>query len=51
MIICIVGPTGVGKTKMSVALEKKYNAIIINCLLPLPGFSSLRRKLSQGVSI
>ena len=31
MIICIVGPTGVGKTKMSVALAKKYNAIIINC--------------------
>lgn len=31
MIICIVGPTGVGKTKMSVELAKKYNAIIINC--------------------
>jgi len=30
MIICVVGPTGVGKTKLSVALAKKYNAIIIN---------------------
>ena len=31
MIICIVGPTGVGKTKMSVELAKKYDAVIINC--------------------
>ena len=31
MIICVVGPTGVGKTKLSVELAKKYNAIIINC--------------------
>lgn len=31
MLIAIVGPTGVGKTKLSVALAKKYNAIIINC--------------------
>ena len=31
MIICIVGPTGVGKTKMSVALAHKYNAVIVNC--------------------
>ena len=31
MIIAIVGPTGVGKTKLSVELAKKYNAIIINC--------------------
>jgi tRNA dimethylallyltransferase len=30
MIISIVGPTGVGKTKMSVALAKKYNAEIIS---------------------
>lgn len=30
MIICVVGPTGVGKTKLSVELAKKYNAIIIN---------------------
>lgn len=31
MIIAIVGPTGVGKTKMSVALAKRYNAEIISC--------------------
>lgn len=30
MIVAIVGPTGVGKTKMSVELAKKYKAIIIN---------------------
>ncbi len=30
MIISIVGPTGVGKTKLSIELAKKYNAIIIN---------------------
>lgn len=31
MIICICGPTGVGKTKLSIELAKKFNAIIINC--------------------
>ena len=31
MIICVVGPTGVGKTKMSIELAKKYDGIIINC--------------------
>jgi tRNA dimethylallyltransferase len=30
MIIVVCGPTGVGKTKMSVELAKKYNAIILN---------------------
>ena len=30
MIIVIVGPTGVGKTKMSIELANKYNAEIIN---------------------
>ena len=30
MIIVVVGPTGVGKTKLSVELAKKYNGIIIN---------------------
>lgn len=31
MILAIVGPTGVGKTKLSIELAKHYNAIIINC--------------------
>lgn len=31
MILCVVGPTAVGKTKLSIELAKKYNAIIINC--------------------
>ena len=30
MIIVISGPTGVGKTKLSIELAKKYNAEIIN---------------------
>ena len=30
MIICIVGPTGVGKTKLSVELAKILNGEIIN---------------------
>lgn len=30
MIICILGPTGVGKTKLSEDLAVKYNAIIVN---------------------
>lgn len=29
-IIVITGPTGVGKTKLSITLAKKYNAEIIN---------------------
>lgn len=31
MIVAIVGPTAVGKTKLSIELAKKYNGIIINC--------------------
>ena len=31
MILAIVGPTGVGKTKLSIELAKKYHAIIMNC--------------------
>ena len=31
MIICVVGPTGVGKTKLSVMLAKKYDALVIGC--------------------
>ena len=30
MILCVVGPTGVGKTKLSIALAKHYNAIVVN---------------------
>ena len=30
MIIAIVGPTGVGKTELSVSLAKRYNAEIIS---------------------
>ncbi len=30
MIICVVGPTGVGKTKLSIMLAKKYNGIVVN---------------------
>ncbi len=29
-IICVVGPTGVGKTKLSVMLAKKYNGVVVN---------------------
>ena len=31
MIYAIVGPTGVGKTNLSIKLAKKLNAEIINC--------------------
>lgn len=31
MIIAVVGPTGVGKTKLSVMLAKRYDAEIISC--------------------
>lgn len=31
MLIAIVGPTGIGKTKMSIMLAKKYRGIVINC--------------------
>lgn len=31
MIIAIVGPTGIGKTKLSILLAKKYNGIVVNC--------------------
>lgn len=30
MILVVVGPTGVGKTKMSIELAKKYNAVVVN---------------------
>ncbi len=31
MILAVIGPTGVGKTKLSIELAKKYDAIIVNC--------------------
>lgn len=31
MIVAVVGPTGVGKTKLSVELAKKYDGVVINC--------------------
>jgi len=31
MILAIIGPTGVGKTKLSILLAKKYHGIIVNC--------------------
>lgn len=31
MILCILGPTGVGKTKLSEELSLKYDAIVVNC--------------------
>ncbi len=31
MILAVVGPTGVGKTRMSEYLSEKYDAIVINC--------------------
>ena len=30
MIMVVVGPTGVGKTKLSIELAKKYDAVVIN---------------------
>ena len=32
MILCIVGPTGVGKTKLSIELAKRYNGIVVNVI-------------------
>lgn len=31
MIVCVVGPTGVGKTKLSEVLSLKYDAVVVNC--------------------
>lgn len=30
VILCVVGPTGIGKTKLSVELAKRFNAIVVN---------------------
>lgn len=31
MIVCVVGPTAVGKTRLSEELSKKLDAIVVNC--------------------
>ena len=41
----IVGPTGVGKTKISIKLAKKYNSEIINC-----DQSQMRKLLNIGTA-
>ena len=38
-IIVITGPTGVGKTRLSITLAKKYNAEIINADAYTGGFN------------
>lgn len=45
MIYAIVGPTGVGKTKLSIMLAKKLNAEIINC-----DSQQVYKELSIGVA-
>ena len=42
-VIVIVGPTGVGKTKISIAIAKKYNLEIINA-----DQSQMRKKLNTN---
>ena len=44
-VIVIVGPTGVGKTKLSINLAKKYNSEIINC-----DQSQMRKLLNIGTA-
>ena len=44
-VVVIVGPTGVGKTKISIKLAKKYNSEIINC-----DQSQMRKLLNIGTA-
>ena len=44
-VVVIVGPTGVGKTKISIKLAKKYNSDIINC-----DQSQMRKLLNIGTA-
>jgi len=44
-VIVIVGPTGVGKTKISIRLAEKYNSEIINC-----DQSQMRKLLNIGTA-
>ena len=43
-IILLVGPTGTGKTALSISLAKKYDAVITNP--PYMGASGMNIKLS-----
>lgn len=45
MIYAVIGPTGVGKTKLSIMLAKKLNAEIINC-----DSQQVYKELSIGVA-
>lgn len=44
-VIVIVGPTGVGKTNISISIARKYNAEIINC-----DQSQMRKELNIGTA-
>lgn len=44
-VVVLVGPTGVGKTKISIKLAKKYNSEIINC-----DQSQMRKLLNIGTA-
>ncbi len=44
-VVVIVGPTGVGKTNISIKLAKKYNGEIINC-----DQSQMRKELNIGTA-
>lgn len=44
-VVVIVGPTGVGKTKISIQLAKKFNSEIINC-----DQSQMRKLLNIGTA-
>lgn len=44
-VIVIVGPTGVGKTKLSIDIAKQYNLEIINC-----DQSQMRKQLNIGTA-
>lgn len=44
-VIVIVGPTGVGKTSLSIKLAKKYNSEIVNC-----DQSQMRKQLNIGTA-
>ena len=56
MILCIVGPTGVGKTKLSIELAKRYNGIVVNAdsmqvYKELNGEEKLQKALEQASTL